>query len=291
MYIIEAVERVRIDKLVQCPGSSFLSAYCLPKPRILQTQGNYLERNEELCRELFNKLKVYLRLEQVHRKMLAALMRKIGTPEELDGLDEQIHISMSPAVAETRPSSRAEETAQEMAERHELFFNAVATLMSFPATITEVFMGSKLVQFSPYAMQALYEKESLEERLLDLITMLNHAAERKQTSILMGPGADSQKEALIAEVNIKGMGVGEYADYGEDLLPPSWFKPLSLADINVGEEKLNENANAGVDLPGGILFRTDTESTMEGSLGIDREQKDTSQRDPFNFDEEDNVLQ
>jgi hypothetical protein len=84
MYIIEAQDRIRIDKLIQKPGASFLNAYCVKKATEIDVVNR--ERNEILCLDLFAKLKIYLRLERAHRKMLETLMLSIGTPEGLISL-------------------------------------------------------------------------------------------------------------------------------------------------------------------------------------------------------------
>ena len=103
MYIIQAEDRVRVDKLIQEPGRSYLMGYCMKKEDPIDIEN--VDRNEKLCLDLFEKLKVYIRLERVHREMLSALMQSIGTPDELEGLNERLAVCISKAVMDTSPSS------------------------------------------------------------------------------------------------------------------------------------------------------------------------------------------
>ena len=186
MYIIEAEQKVRIDKLVQEPGRSFLMAYCLQQGNPIDDLDN-IDKNEKLSQDLFNKLKVYMRLERVHREMLSNLMQSIGTPEELEGIENQ-QVYISESIVSTSPipkKSRVQETNEEKALRHVAFCDAVATLMSHPQTMQELFEGCKLFQFAPETMQTIFES-SIEERMKKLSTLLDAAAERKKQSILAG---------------------------------------------------------------------------------------------------------
>ena len=185
MYIIEAEQKVQIDKLIQEPGRSFLMAYCSQMGNSVDIDN--VDKNEKLCENIFDKLKVYMRLERVHREMLASLMQSIGTSEELEGLESQLGVYLSKSVVETSPAplEPRKETTEEKASRHVAFCDAVATLMSHPQTMQELFEGAKLLQFSAETMQVIFESP-LEERLTKLSSLLDTAAERKKQSILSG---------------------------------------------------------------------------------------------------------
>ena len=185
MYIIEAEQRVRIDKLIQEPGRSFLMAYCLQKGNPIDVDD--VDKNEELSTGLFERLKAYIRLERVHREMLSNLMQSIGTPEELEGLEGQLPVYISKDVVDNSPTPKESrvETAEEKASRQLAFCDAVASLMSHPQTMQEIFEGCKLFQFAPETMQTVFESP-FEERLTKLSNLLDAAVERKKQSILAG---------------------------------------------------------------------------------------------------------
>ena len=185
MYIVQAEDRVRVDKLIQEPGRSYLMGYCMKKEDPIDIEN--VDRNEKLCLDLFEKLKVYIRLERVHREMLSALMQSIGTPDELEGLNERLAVCISKAVMDTSPSCPEPrvETVEMKAQRHIAFCDAVASLLSTPQTMQEIFEGPKLFTFAPDTMQAIFES-TLAERIIKLSTILDTAAERKKTSILSG---------------------------------------------------------------------------------------------------------
>ena len=185
MYIIEAEQRVRIDKLIQEPGRSFLKAYCLQKGNPIDVDD--VDKNEELSAGLFEKLKAYIRLERVHREMLSNLMQSIGTPEELEGLESQLAVYISKDIVDNSPTPKEPrvETVEEKASRQVAFCDAVASLMSHPQTMQEIFEGCKLFQFAPETMQTVFESP-FGERLTKLSNLLDAAAERKRQSILAG---------------------------------------------------------------------------------------------------------
>ena len=132
MYVIEAEKKIRIDKLIQRPNSSYLTGYV---KEVDELKKDDVIANEELCVEIYGNLKAYLRLARVHSDMISKIMNM--DDEKAQGL------CLSAAIVKYRPDTTGKaivkETDTESRIRQSHFTCAVANLIqSTPASMQKI---------------------------------------------------------------------------------------------------------------------------------------------------------
>ncbi len=214
MYVIQATKKVRIDKLIQKPNSSYLTGYIRNVDNRSDNWEEDLLTNESLCVEIYNNLKVYLRLAKIHAKMISALMK-------IDD-KETSNLCLSPAIVRSKPDTSGNpylgETEEDIYERHERFTCAVANL----------------IQSTPSSMQKILE-ESTNARLESLKKLLDMASGQMKNELTMVDSYKEKNEAKIQEVMTNSFSPSDAAD---DLLPPDSFAELSLSQIQLDDGEL-----------------------------------------------------
>ena len=100
---------------------------------------------------------------------------------------------------------------------------------------------------------------------------------------IIGPGSDNAKEAAIAAVLVRGMGEGNFLDYGEELFPPSYLNEISLNQIMIADDERVDSFDAVRSSPknDGMIFKADESDNSSAT-----EEKEV---DPF--DDLENVMQ
>jgi len=209
MYVIEAVEQVKIEKLIQKPTSSYLIGY---SSKVQKGLGE-IDGNESICMEIFTNLKIYLRLARVHSKMVAELM-KIEPPDSK-------MLCLSPAVLKYKPYTGDIETTEKTLDRQARFASAIANL----------------VQSTPSRMQNIFEAD-VHSQLQSLREMIDIASSQIKNELSQVDKYKAENEQAIRDVLEKSC---SEADQYEDLLPPPSYQELTLKDVQVeGDEELIE---------------------------------------------------
>lgn len=210
MYVIEAEEQVRIEKLIQKPTSSYLLGYL---SKVKKGPGE-IDGNESICMEIFTNLKIYLRLARVHSKMVAELM-KIEPPDSK-------MLCLSPAVLKYKPyPADITETAEDTLDRQARFASSIANL----------------VQSTPSRMQNIFEAD-VHSQLQSLREMIDIASSQIKNELGQVDKYKAENEQTIRDVLEKSC---SDTDEFEDLLPPLSYQELTLEGVQVeGDEELIE---------------------------------------------------
>lgn len=247
MYVIQATKPVKIDKLIQKPNSSYLTGYIQDVDIRNDDWERDLLTNESLCVEIYNNLKVYLRLAKIHAKMIAALMK-------IDD-KETSNLCLSPAIVRSKPDTSGKvnfgETEEDAYERQERFTCAVANL----------------IQSTPSLMQKILE-ENTNARLNSLKKLLDMASGQMKNELTMVDSYKEENEAKIQEVMANSFSPTDAAD---DLLPPNGFAELSLSQIQLDDgellDDLVENELVEGDEEGGALDDSEDPWSSDYILG------------------------
>lgn len=214
MYVIQATKKVRIDKLIQRPNSSYLTGYIRDVDVKDEDWKAEILSNESSCVEIYNNLKVYLRLTKIHAKMISTLMK-------IDD-KETSNLCLSPAIVRSRPDTTGKlnlgESEEDMHERQETFTCAVANL----------------IQSTPSSMQKILE-ETTNARLSSLKKLIDMASGQMKNELLMVDSYKDENKEKIQEVMTKSFSPTDTAD---DLMPPEGFAELSLSQIQLDDGEL-----------------------------------------------------
>ena len=227
MYVIEAEKKVCIDKLIQRPKSTYLMGYV---KEVDEAKQDDVIANEELCLEIYNNLKAYLRLAKIHSDMISEIMK-------VDNEKTQ-SLCLSAAIVKYRPDTTGnaivEETDAESRTRQGRFTCAVANL----------------IQSTPASMQKILEEPTY-SRLISLSEMLDLASGQMKQELTMVESFKADNEERIQEVLRRSFSPD---DDSIDLMPPEGYQELSLSQIQLDDGELLE------DLVQGELLREDPEA-------------------------------
>ena len=218
MYVIEAESRIRIDKLIQKPNASYLTGYVKREDEVSIDDVMGIE---ELCVEIYNNLKAYLRLAKLHSDMISTIM-------QVDSKDAQ-NLCLSSAIVRYRPDTTGKAILNEIDEesrmRQERFTCAVANL----------------IQSTPSRMQRILEESTL-CRLRSLAEMLNIASGQMKRELTMVETYKERNEKSIEEVLQKSFAP---EDDSADLMPPQGYRELSLSQIALEDGEMLDDLIEG----------------------------------------------
>ena len=211
MYVIEAEKRIRIDKLIQRPKSSYLMGYVKGTDEVEEED---VIANEELCVEIYSNLKAYLRLAKIHSDMISKIMK-------VDNKETQ-NMCLSAAIVRYRPDTTGnaivQETDSESSVRQARFTCAVANL----------------IQSTPASMQKILEEPTF-LRLKSLSEMLGLASGQMKRELTMVESYKEENEAHIQDVLRRSFSP---EDDSMDLMPPEGYQELSLSQIQLEDGEM-----------------------------------------------------
>ena len=232
MYIVKADRRVRIEKVIQRPGSSYLLGY------VVDDEPNYDAVSTEVCYSLFDKLKYFLRLCRLYKSILSRSY--MTSPDDLNSATAAVEkIYLSREILRTQPSSWLETPPETLASCQDEFISAVTNFLFYPSSVFEIFEGGspKLITCSLERLQSAFESP-MAVRTQIILELLEAAIEKQRWLIETSPVEKSEIEYSIRKILLSGMGEGEYRDQAADLKPPDSWEEMSLSQVQIVDGEL-----------------------------------------------------
>ena len=216
-FIIESTSRIRIHRIIQT------EPYILAEVE-LDYNDNKIDNKSEiilcenLCYDVYNLLKIYLRIHKYHRQQQHHMYDQSTTSTSTSSTQQ--NVLFQPAVHRNRPQPDLREADKGVA-RHIAFSHACANLLSTEPAILQQIFQNRLISYRLHGI-----KRILAEAIDEL------------SSLLIDDGALTIH--AVADIVVQSTSP---TDDDADLVPPEGYQEVTLNDTDFDVDKFSESLN------------------------------------------------